>query len=147
MDDSQEFDPLEFQPLASGLSDEDIGELLKLIRTKTDEKILEICSKREDAEVTTGFLADGEAGEGQTFGLHSHLAGMENKDRNALDRVTPVMKMPAEGLSESDWNFDNVPDKGRVYRLLLLGICARVGVYSQCSPEMSGSKVEKHGEF
>ena len=67
MDDSQEFDPLEFQPLASGLSDEDIGELLKLIRTKTDEKILEICSKREDAEVTTGFLADGEAGEGQTF--------------------------------------------------------------------------------
>ena len=35
---------------------------------------------------------------------------MENKDRNALDRVTPVMKMPAEGLSEFDWNFEAMPD-------------------------------------
>jgi hypothetical protein len=67
MDNSPEFNPSDFQPLASGLSDEDIGELLKLIRTRTDEKIIEIRSKREDAEVTTGFLADGEAGEGQTF--------------------------------------------------------------------------------
>lgn len=67
MGDLPEFDPSEFLPLASGLSDEDICELLKLIRTQTDEKILEIRSKKQDAEVTTGFLADGEAGEGQTF--------------------------------------------------------------------------------
>jgi len=67
MDDTPEFNPMEFEPLACGLSDEDIGELLKLIRTQTEEKIIEIRSKCEDALVTTGFLADGEAGEGQAF--------------------------------------------------------------------------------
>jgi len=67
MDQTPEFNPLDFLPLAEGLTDSEIAELLKLVRAETDEKILEIRSKRADAEVVTGFLADGEAGDGHTF--------------------------------------------------------------------------------
>ena len=56
-----------FEPLATGLTDEDIAQLLALVRTVTPEKILEICSTRNDAEVRTGFRADGECGSGQWF--------------------------------------------------------------------------------
>lgn len=52
---------------ASGLSDEDIHQILKLVRAQTDEKILTIQSIGDAAEVQTGFLVSGEAGEGYYF--------------------------------------------------------------------------------
>ena len=52
---------------AYGLSDEDVIALLKLIRAETDQKIVMIQSVGKDAEVQTGFLANGLAGEGQMF--------------------------------------------------------------------------------
>ena len=52
---------------AYGLSDEDVVHLLKLIRAQTDKKVLTVQSVGGDAEVTTGFLANGEAGEGHDF--------------------------------------------------------------------------------
>lgn len=54
-------------PAAAGLSDEDILELLKLIRTETDEKILSISSEHIHAEVCTGFMANGVCGDGHSF--------------------------------------------------------------------------------
>ena len=56
-----------FAPLAAGLSDDDIAQLLALVRTVTNEKILEIRSDHNDAEVCTGFLADGGCGSGHHF--------------------------------------------------------------------------------
>lgn len=67
MDDFPKFEPMDMFPFAGGLSDEDIHQLLRLVRTQTDEKILEIRSKRNNARVITGFLADGEAGDGHMF--------------------------------------------------------------------------------
>lgn len=52
---------------AYGLSDEDITELLKLVRSVTNEKIISLSSRRSDAEIRTGFLADGETGAGKAF--------------------------------------------------------------------------------
>jgi hypothetical protein len=52
---------------AFGLSDEDVIALLKLIRAQTDLKVVMIQSVGKDAEVQTGFLASGEAGEGLIF--------------------------------------------------------------------------------
>lgn len=57
----------DFAPLAAGLSDEDIARLLALVRTITTERILEIQSRHEDAEIRTGYLADGECGSGHVF--------------------------------------------------------------------------------
>lgn len=56
--------PEDFAPLAAGLSDEDIARLLALVRTITTERILEIQSRHEGAEIRTGYLADGECGSG-----------------------------------------------------------------------------------
>lgn len=52
---------------AYGLSDEDIIVLLKLIRPQTEQKIVMIQSVGDAAEVQTGFLANGLAGEGLYF--------------------------------------------------------------------------------
>lgn len=52
---------------AFGLSDEDIHQILKLIRVQTEQKVVMIESTGHDADVRTGFLASGEAGEGQMF--------------------------------------------------------------------------------
>ena len=51
----------------SGFSDEDIIALLKLIRSQTDERILEIISEKDDAVVRTGILAGPLAGAGKEF--------------------------------------------------------------------------------
>jgi hypothetical protein len=61
--DNDEWPP----PLAAGLSDDDILQLLKLIRPQTDEKILSIQSEGENATVRTGIQDDPLAGAGHEF--------------------------------------------------------------------------------
>lgn len=69
-------------PLAAGLSDDDITELLALVRTVTKDKILEIRSDHNDAEVRTGFLADGECGSGHHFFLMRTEKGWSFRDQS-----------------------------------------------------------------
>jgi len=82
MSHSEHFIPEEegFVPAAAGLSDEDIIQLLAIIRTVTNEKILEIHSVQNDAEVRTGFLADGESGSGHHFKCVRDGCGWSLKD-------------------------------------------------------------------
>lgn len=60
-------EPPELPPLAAGLTDQDIRQLLALIRTRTACEILGIWSRYEGAEVVTGKLAERLQGEGEVF--------------------------------------------------------------------------------
>jgi hypothetical protein len=72
-----EFDPIGCLPFADGLSDCDIHELLQLIRTQSNREVLSIRSERHGAGVWTGFLANGEAGEGEDFQCVRREGGWE----------------------------------------------------------------------
>jgi hypothetical protein len=62
-------------PLAAGLSDADIAQLLHLVRTITSEEVLSLHSEHEHARIETGFLGDGTCGAGTSIACQRTAAG------------------------------------------------------------------------
>ena len=64
-----------------GLRDEDVIELLKLVRKQTNDDILEIVAVGEEAEIQTGVVIDGKAKGGDRFIFTKPASGWELTER------------------------------------------------------------------